>query len=170
MAPKVSTLSQEEFAAAVGRTSRTVMTWRQKGMPVRMISGRPRYVLRDCLTWWEESIREEERDKSKGTSNNPEIRKTAAEADLKELDLAVKRRELVPLEEYQAALDKVIGGFAAVASGRLQQFEREIVAAQTPGDARRITQAIYHALMEGANEFADHTEGVTGPGEAETAA
>lgn len=85
-------------------------------------------------------------------------RKMAAEADLKELELAERRRELVPAEEARIFTESLVGGFASVAGGRLQQFEREIVATKDAADARRLTQRMTTELMQGAQDYAETLE------------
>lgn len=85
-------------------------------------------------------------------------RKVRAEADLKELELAERRRQLIPADEYQRRLDDFIGGLAATAAGRLHSFERDIVRAVDAPAARKITQRMHAALMAGAQEYAELVE------------
>lgn len=85
-------------------------------------------------------------------------RKVRAEADLKELELAERRRQLIPSDEYQRRLDDFVGGFGATAAGRLTPFERDIVKATDAPAARKITQRIQAALMAGAQEYAELVE------------
>jgi phage terminase Nu1 subunit (DNA packaging protein) len=157
---RTETVTTAVLAAAFSVTTRTVQLWRQAGMPSRTLDGAPRFVLRECIAWRLETVRAEERqrERARHSSDDMERRKLAAEAELKELQLAERRGEVVPLTEYQSRLDTFVGGFAATAAGQLHRFERDIVTATTPGDARKITQRIHSALMTGANEYADQLE------------
>lgn len=171
MAPKIEEHSIEETAALFGVTSRTLQNWRAAGMPHRMTGGRPKFVWRECIRWREETIRAEEREKLRGNAPvKDDDRLTRAQADLKEMELAERRRQLVPFEEFQAANDALVGGLAAVSAGRLKRFERPIVQAMTPAEARKVTQEIHRALMEGAREYADDLEAQAAAGEREEGA
>lgn len=86
-----------------------------------------------------------------------------------EWDFQVEQGKYTPTAETQAIIDELVGGFAAVASGRLRSFERDIVQAQTPADARRITQRIHAALMDGGREYRKQIEAEAARLEAESA-
>lgn len=157
MAPKIATVSVAEFAADHGLTAMAVGDWIRKGMPCRSISGLRRLVRRDANKWLRESIRETAR------SDTPDeaaerARKLRAEADLKELELAERRGLLVPVATFESELEQIVGGFLAVAAGQLTRFEPEIVAAATVGAARKVTQAIHGALVQGSRDYAQRLE------------
>ena len=62
------------------------------------------------------------------------------------------------IRKEEQRIEEIAAGFASVANGKLTRFEREIVAVGTPGDARRVTQRIAEALMQGVHEFAERLE------------
>lgn len=126
------------------------------------IAGCPRlsdgtYIAAETITWRiQRELQLARPAKAEGEKPVTEMnRKLAAEADLKELQLAQLRGELVTVEAHTEVVARIAGGFAAVASGQLARFERRIVQATTPAAARVVTQEIHRALMEGAQDLAD---------------
>jgi DNA-binding transcriptional MerR regulator len=163
MAPKVKTLSLAEIAEEFGVTTRTIQNWREAGMPTRVISGAPRFVLKECIRWRREIDVAEAKEAATpglGELDDAEERVglTRARRLMSEHELEILKDLHTPKAETQALMDELVGGFAAVASGRLRRFERDIVAANTPGDARRLTQEIHRALMDGGREFREQIE------------
>lgn len=153
-----ATVSLSAIAELLGVSTRQIQNYRAEGMPVRQTSGKISYVPRECIRWRIERERDSALAATAPLEPLERARKLRAEADLKELELKERRRALVPVEEFQARIDALVGGLVAVASGRLQRFEREIVAATTPAAARKITERIHDALFEGARAFADELE------------
>lgn len=159
MAPKVHTVSLTEIAEYFDVTTRSIQSWREHGFPTRMISGAPRFVVKDCIRWRREADKEEAAPVAKNLDKEDELAgKIKAERELKELELKERRGALVPAEVFQERVDSLFGGFAAVAAGQLQRFERDIVRATDAVSARHVTQAIQVALMKGAQEYADTLE------------
>lgn len=147
-----------EIAHLLGVTTRQVANYRAEGMPHRSRGGRLTYVPSECVRWRLERARDEVRREVAPDREVEQARKLRAEADLKELELKERRGALVSVEDFEEQIDAVIAGLAAVASGQLQRFERRIVAATTAGQARKLTEAIHDALMEGAREYARQLE------------
>jgi phage terminase Nu1 subunit (DNA packaging protein) len=173
MAPKIPTLSLQEMADEMGVTTRTIQNYVRDGMPHRGKSGAPRFVNRECQKWLRETEVESavarERDRA-GLDKEKELAgKYRVERLLKEHEYDVERARFTPKDETQAVIDEIVGGFAAVAAGRLRRFERDIVQAVTPADARRLTQAIHAALMDGGREFRRQIEAEAARMEAVTA-
>jgi hypothetical protein len=165
VAPPVRDVSVKDFAALIGRTTVRVYQLIGEGMPHRKRSkSTTRIVPKDAIGWMLERAREEAAPKD-GTPKARE-RRDLAEAELKEIIVQERRRALVPLEEFEEFTDTLIGGLAAVSSGRLQRFERDIVTAVTPADARKLTERIHEALMAGAQEYAAELEAEAGEMEA----
>jgi hypothetical protein len=157
MAPPVKDVSVADFAELTGKTSARVYQWIQDGMPHRKrVRKGTRILPREGIAWLLEQAKKDA--KPKDANDSPLNRKLLAEAELKELELQERRRALIPAEDFDRFLDAFIGGFAAVASGQLQRFEREIVAATSSPAARVITEQIHAALMEGAQEYATQLE------------
>ena len=162
MAPKVATLSLVEMAAELGVTTRTVQNYVRAGMPHR--SG-PRFVNRECQKWVREAeiVAAVDRERTKLTGGKLDkdqemAAKIAVERELKELELRERRGLLIDAAVYRERCEEFVGGFASVTTGRLQAYEREVVQALTPADARRLMTKIQTALMKGAQEYADALE------------
>lgn len=149
-------LTKAELAERFGKDERTITNWMQAGMPSRTRAGKLAFAWLQCLEWREKQI---ERAAKEGSQKDSELeQKIRAERKLKEFELAEKQRELVPAAESESFVTDFVGAFAAVASGRLQRFERDIVNATDPAAARRLTQRMHVALMEGAQDYAAQLE------------
>lgn len=153
-----SGVTQKELAGLHGVTDETIRLWGLAGLPRRDDGS---YIVAETITWRVQRELEKERAKSKG-EDKPKVtemnRKLAVEADLKELQLQRERGEVVPIEDFDEVTQRLIGGMAAVAAGRLQRFERPIVQSKSAAEARLLTQKIHAALMEGAQEFGRELE------------
>ena len=161
MGRPLATLSTGEFAELLGKSSRTVQNWLRDGMPHRMNRHQAAIVPRDAIAWLIERAQESGRAAAAPDADPRESafsRKARIDGDLKQLELDERRRALIPAAEFEEFAEQFVGGFAAVASGRLTRFEREIVRAKTPADARKVTRAIQAALMRGAREMADRLD------------
>jgi phage terminase Nu1 subunit (DNA packaging protein) len=148
-----------QLAQIHGVTRETIRQWTVAGCPRRQDGS---YVVAETITWRIQREIEKERKARSPEDDAPKLtemnRKLRAEADLKELQLERERGELIPTEEHEEIVSRIAGGFAAVAAGQLTRFERRIVQAATPADARVLTQDIHRALMEGAQGLADDLE------------
>lgn len=156
MAPPIKDVSVQAFAEIRGTSSQRIYQLIQEGMPHRKRKTATRIVPREALRW------ERERDKERGGPDDGklnfvamQIRKMAAEAQLKELELAKARGELIPAEIFSQFTTSFAGGFASVAAGQLGRYERDMVKVATPAEARELRMKIHTALMEGAQQQAD---------------
>jgi phage terminase Nu1 subunit (DNA packaging protein) len=152
-----------ELASHFKKTRQTVHNWTKEGMPHRSDGKESTYVLSECIEWRIAEEREDALARAAKASESIDeakerARKLRAEADLKELELLVQRREVMPTAVHLQRIEEIAAGFASVANGKLTRFEREIVAVGTPGDARRVTQRIAEALMQGVHEFTERLE------------
>jgi len=158
MAPKIVTVSLSEFADDHGVTLRAVQKWIAEGMPHRNGGGERRVVRRDANRW----LREREREQAKSEVAPDEAMERAlkirTEREIKQLELDRLRGILTERAVHEERITKVVGGLFAVAAGQLQPFERDIVAASTPADARKVTEAIYEALCWGAQGYAEQLD------------
>lgn len=156
MAPKTETVSLARWAKSWGITPRRAQQFIQDGMPHRMRETVTEVVEREANAWrLERAIAEA----TKGSDEkHQQLRRVRAEADLKESEVRERLGELVPRDEWEKFQESMIGGFAAVAMGQLQRFEREMVRTTSAGEARLLTQKMQAALMEGAQSFADRLE------------
>lgn len=91
-------VSATELATMLGLSLQTVTDWKAEGMPHRMKSGRPAYVLREVVRW----LREKERKNAAPMDKESEqLRKLRAEADLKEIEVAAARGDLIPAALFE---------------------------------------------------------------------
>lgn len=148
-----ASLTAAQLAKLLGITEQRIRQWADLGCPqVR----KGRYTVAAVFKWRVE--REAARVKERTNAGSPLQQKLRAEAELKELQLARERGELMPAEEHAEIVSRIAGGFAAVAAGQLTRFERRAVQATTPAAARVLMQEIHRALMEGAQGLADTLE------------
>lgn len=157
MAPKVDDWSVTQYAELRGLTSQRIYQLIQAGMPHRRRKNTTRIVPKEAIAWEIERAKEGAKPADVAAST-PMGRKTLAEAEFKELQVQQLRGALVPVEEFEELASQLIGGFAAVAGGQLQRFERDMVALSTPGEARKLSERIHQALMSGAQAYADQLE------------
>jgi hypothetical protein len=152
--------TQAEAADRLGITPQALGVWARKpGAPVVTRKGRPFCVWPDFPRW-----REAELEKSR-TRIQPdqalaesERMEAQAKAEIARMKAEQMRGELVPLALHQRRLDAFIGGFVAVVTGRLTRFERDMVAASTPAEARKITEAMKTQLLQGGQDYASALE------------
>lgn len=115
-------LDTESVADLLGVTARQVRNWvKDKGLPSKDDPRGRRFIWRDTLEWY--IVYRTEKDGSRGNqptaatpATDPDqvesleqatTRKTIAEANLKELDLATKRGQVVAIADAQLAIEVV---------------------------------------------------------------
>ena len=108
MPPKAETVSLTEIADAFGVEMESIRLWRTKGMPHRMVSGRPRFVIGECIRWRREQDRRETRESTSPDEAAERTRKLAADADFAELRVKQKRGELVPAVDVERHVERLI--------------------------------------------------------------
>jgi phage terminase Nu1 subunit (DNA packaging protein) len=159
MAPPIKDVTVAEFAELNGVTAARVYQWIQEGMPHRKRKNRPTGIVpREAIQWRVDRAEANAKPKYGTDDDSPGKRKTIAEAEFKELQVQQMRETLVPIADFEEVVGNLVAGFAAVAGGRLQRFEREMVAATTPAAARKISQRIHQALMAGAQDYAEQID------------
>lgn len=149
--------NQASLARLIGVTVESIRLWTQQGCPRRDDGS---YICAEVVAWLRQREREKIREELKTSGKAPTEmnRKLAAEADLKELQLARERGETLTAEVFDERMGRVVGGFAAVAKGQLHRYERAIVRTTTAVEARKLTEQIHAALMEGAHNLADELD------------
>lgn len=155
MAPPVKDVSVEKFAELVGVTSERIYQLIQSGLPHRKRDEGTRIVPKDAIKWLRQRDRDEAVVEKALDEAKERARKTRAEADMKEIQLAELRGSLVQTAEVSAFIEAFVGGFASVAAGQLGRFEREMVKVTNAPGARALRTKIHRALMEGAQRYAD---------------
>jgi len=156
---RAKTVSLSEIAETFGVTTETIRLWRKEGMASRRESGELRFVVAECVKWRRK--RDQERAaEDRGEDSTKEDRRAIirAERQLRELEVQEKLGQLVEREAFDAELERCVGGLVAAISSRLQQWERDVVQATTPAQARALTERIQDDLLAGMREYADQLE------------
>lgn len=159
MAKAATTTHLADFADDHGVTIRTVTNWLADGMPYRNVRGERRVVRREANAWLLDRAKRKAAERERDNRWDKDIemaKKTAVERRIKEVHLARLLGDMLPVDEFDALADRLVGGFAAVASGQLQPFERRM--GLPPEEARALTMEIHEALMRGAQQLADELE------------
>src|SRR6266568_4383250 len=88
-------------AQEFGVSERQVQLYVQGGMPK---AGHGKYDLLPCFRWYSQKLKQELSDASEkaGDLEYEQMRNQRAMADIKELELAEKRGQLIPLATYKA--------------------------------------------------------------------
>lgn len=149
----------QEFADDHGVTVRTVTNWIADGMPHRTWRGERRVVRSEGNAWRLDKERERAANKAAGGRLDKDVemaKRIRVDRMIRELELKKRLGSLIPVEQFDVRIDRIIGGFAAVAMGQLQPFEREM--GLEPPVARALTLRIQEALMQGAQELADQLD------------
>jgi phage terminase Nu1 subunit (DNA packaging protein) len=116
-------LSQIELADLLGLSTRQVSNLVALGMPQHGDRGKRWYVWRGCHQWYVSfKVEEGKREVKPSTINEAKLRRETAEAELKELELAERRGDLMTVE----AGERVIAQAFARASSKLANLETAI--------------------------------------------
>lgn len=162
MAPPVRTVSVKAFGVLYDVTPERVYQLIQEGLPHRKRARSTQIVPAEAIRWLQERAVAKAAKPAVPIEalrrSDEQARKIRAEADLKELELAERRGELVAVEAHTEVVETFLGGLAAVSSGQLSRFEREIIRVTTPAEARQLTRKIHAAMMEAARTHADKLE------------
>lgn len=151
----------QSIQAIFGVAAPTILTWRNQGMPVVMASptAAPLYHPWKCIKWRRDKDRHDVRMGIGGMGSDPVVgqqykqSKLKADAERAQLFVEIQRGKLVSVSVFHQVVEMLIGDFTAVAKGQLQQFERDMVKAQKPVDARHLTDRITDELMRGAQRY-----------------
>src|SRR4051812_26211934 len=108
MAPPVPTVSVAAFAELTGLTTARIYQLIQEGMPHRM-RGKSvhaaKLVPREAIRWMIDRAREEAKraapDPVEQEESKERIRKLRLDSAFREMEIAARRRELVPIDETE---------------------------------------------------------------------
>lgn len=162
-AGKRTLLTQTELARVFGVTTKTVQRWVERGLPREGIGRKATYPLEACIVWVREKDREEAIDAARPrTLEEARIRKATADAELAEYELGLRRKELMTLAQYRAA---VSGAFSRVRAQLVTLENRlapDVIGLQKLLDARSIVREHVKRIMQDlydANDVPDNAEG-----------
>ena len=162
--PKQFIVTTNELAGLIGKSPTTIREFIVAGMPKIQHNT---FNLVDALKWYHTHLEEKYRGRYADLDLEAEqTRKTKAEADLKEIQLAVKRGSLAPIELVIAEWDRIISSMKA----RLLGIP-SVIASQSPGPVKAQMKAIAEQEINQALYELSRTDGrPTGnhrPGEAD---
>src|SRR6185437_15058911 len=163
MARQVKRMTAVAFAEVLGVTPRRVRQHIQAGMPHRLERGVAKVVPSEAIAWLIERAKESVAAPGKsGAQNDVEMkaRDRALRLELLELDVAERKREVLATETARDFAEELVGAFAGVSAGQLQQFERDMVSCATPAEARTLRDKMHAALMRGALAAAAEFEAI----------
>lgn len=153
------TVHLQEFADDHGVTVRTVTNWIAEGMPYRNVRGERRVVRAEANAWRIDRERTRAENRAAGGRLDKDIemaKRIRVDRMIREIELRKRQGTMLPIEEFDRRIERVVGGFTAVCMGQLQPFEREM--GLEPGLARALTMRIQEALMQGAQQLADQLD------------
>ena len=134
MSPQLSLLvTQPQVAKIFRKNVRTIQRWEEEGFP-RAPGKKVLYSLPDCIEW---VLANEQ----KGDFNEARTKKTEAEAQIKELELARLRGEMVPVSDVLA----MVAGPIEAVDAKLRTMPR--LKAKAWSRRLKITQAEAIALI-----------------------
>lgn len=158
MPPKADTVSLTEIADVFGVDLESIRLWRTKGMPHRLVSNRPRFVVAECVRWRREQDKKESRETASPDEAKERTRKLAADADMAELRLRQKRGELVAVAEVERTVDRLVSTVRArVLAIRGRWAPRMIALPDMPAATATLDELamdILSALTDGADDVA----------------
>jgi len=105
-------LNRTQMADHLGVAMPTLDDWVRRGCPVVERGGRGRswkFNSAEVRAWRDEDIRAELQDTRHASTDELKRRKLQAETEQAELDLARAKEEVVPIEQFERALDKAFG-------------------------------------------------------------
>lgn len=112
-------VEQTQLAREIfGVTSRTIRDWEKAGMPSHGTGRRRKYHVPECVAWRIEEerrrVHEELAPRLQEREDTPKLddsraRREAAVAALRELELAERRGELIPLDDHEHTLSEIAG-------------------------------------------------------------
>jgi phage terminase Nu1 subunit (DNA packaging protein) len=147
------TMNKGELARAFGVSTTAIDNWLSRGCPFEAAPDRPgkayRFSLPAVVQWRTERLTETAATAGDCDLNEAKRRRAVAEAELAEIDLAERRRDLLPRSDVDAA---VIGAFARVRARLLAvptKVAAEAAATTEPATVERLLDsAVHEALAE----------------------
>lgn len=125
-------LNQRELAARLGVTTRQVSNLTAEGMDSRVIGNRREYPWPKSLHWY---IDFKIRTMSPSSVVESQARKLAAEALITEIELAEKRRQVVPMDVCEAMGGEMADALRAILINAPSTYALDLERAGVPSEA-----------------------------------
>jgi hypothetical protein len=129
-----------------------------EGLPRSGEGAKARFPWPEIHVWLMDRERKKAREAARPTDQGlaeSERREAQAKAEIAEMKAAQMRGDSVPVEVYRERLDAFVGGVTSFLTGRLTQFQREIVQAKTAAEAQMVTYRIRNQLQQAGLDYAD---------------
>lgn len=154
------TANQSEIAELLGVSAKTVQQWDRDGLReaarLGMDGREARYDVRAAVHWWHDremdALREETKVDAKEAA---QIRNLEAQAESRELDLEVKRGELVPIDEVEGLVRESLESVDSVLRHAASRFAPQLAKAakvplkQARSILREVVESVRGAIREG---------------------
>ena len=124
-------LSQRELAARLGLTTRQVSNLTAEGMESRAVGNRREYPWPKALHWY---IEFKLRTLAPSSMAEAQARKLAAEALITEIELAEKRRQVVPMEVCEAVGGEMADALRAILINAPSTYALDLERAGVPSE------------------------------------
>ena len=149
-------MSQADLSRVIPLTTRQIRNLERSGLPHRAEGNRKYYPLHECVRWWAEY----EKTKAMKAAKLSELdamrtRKLEVEAEQKELELAVRRGELLEADEVRATWTEVLSRLRArivAAQGALPPL---VAGYDTPREVQPIVTTFFDELIDTLRETAE---------------
>lgn len=149
--------NQVQLAEILRTSTVTIKAWERKGMPVQKAGAHGQeaeYALPDVIAWLIQHRLEQAMQPAKGdTLNDALLRKTMAEAALKELELGQRRNDLLQREEVERTWDDLLVTFRT----RVLNLSRLLAQEMDEGPVRHRIESLWdQRLREALQILATH--------------
>lgn len=137
-------IDTETLCALLGKTDRTIRTWVNEGMPSKKEGRTTTYYWPDVLAWYVDRMAtetrgmagefapDEEAEDEKESLRTATLRKTRAEADLKQLALSKMRGEVIDIASAKERLDRMFGNLRTQLLGMAPKLATRLAGERDP--------------------------------------
>ena len=155
-------LTKGELGELYGVTTRTIHNWEADGCPHRAEKNRKFYPLKEVVAWHEARKVEEALAKiDTSAMDAAKLRKLEADAESKELDVEVKRGDLVPTDEVDGLVREALETVNAVLRHAPSRFAPRLaqLASISIKDARTILENLVEMVRASVRDRGEEVAG-----------
>lgn len=140
-------LTQSQVGELYDVTTRQVRNWEDDGLPCRAEKNRKFYALKDLVEWHEaKAVAKALESVDTSAMDAAKLRKMEAEAESKELDVAVKRGGLVPIDEVEDLVREALETVSAILRHAPSRFAPKL--SQVAGIGLKEARTLLEDLVE----------------------
>ncbi len=123
-----------------------------------MRSKRPAYMLAEVIAWRRRQDKIEAREADKPDLAQEQARKLRADADLAELKVMERRRELVPAVDVERQMERLCGILRSRVLSLRGRWAPRVLGLGTMADATRILDDLANDMLEALRSASDELE------------